>query len=1495
MATRYFNWKLAIVLVVAVAVFVVAAVVLHHWQKTTRAEHALTLGEKAYAAKNWEEAANQLGRHLAVNGKDVEALIKYADAQMKKRPVVGGNVQLAIQAYRAVLRDHPEDVETAKRLVEVYLNPRIISLPSVGEAKLIAERHLAIRDNSALRRLFAQTLWYQRDYDGTVAELRKVIEKDPCEVEAFEFMGRIAEIRPETAGDPAKWFNDAVSKNPDSALAYIVRAAYRLRHDDKDQAVADLTHALTCDLSDVSVRLRVIAELTNAGEWDKAKEQLDALQAASPDEIGLWTAWANLAIKRMDKEAMRKVAEDGMKAMDAGAWDFMPIAVRLLILSSDLVKKDDGSYTLSDQAKIDDYLSQLRNKEIDLPMVAYLQGLAAERQGRLSEAVTHWQRAISASGVDEQTLLSAHRGLASAFSRLGDYRSAIGQLQVLLSKSPEDIYSQLELARLYAQVKNWSKVLEEARRVQESAGKYPPMVQEAGMLGLRAQAYMLAGSDGAPDAKQAAWRDLENQIATLDKEMNGALAVKFLRFQIALMQMKIAEADTLLAELEGQYPTDLRLMLSRAQLCESQGKEADAKAKYQAAIAQFPQDLEPVQAFAVFLERRGQREECEAAVKDAFARIPEPLARRNAGLLLAELYFRWQQDDKCLQWLTDLVAQYPGEIQPKRLLLLCESVRQDEAKSQQIIDEIKKIEGDQGPLWRYEQASLLLRSKSKDWQEALQKARDGNPASLRAAPAYLQITKLLQEALSANPEDTASRLILADIYELAGEQQLALTMYRETYARVPGNSQVLVRLVGLLHKTGEFVEAKRYLDAAGARNLLNPTLQRMQVDNDLSHGNLDSAMSTLQQLLEKDPNDIGLKLSYARVLILRNEFAQAEALLNDLRAKLSKSNPSELMLVARNQVSLYARQEATDKAVQVCNEMVDTLGNAAAYMLRADVYLALKENDKALQDLGQAILLEPKNVDTWQKRASAFSALGRMAEAVSDVRQALTLASGESSSQKLPVQKTVVRVFLDSRKPSLWTEAEGVLAEAQADPLGKNDPELSVLKADILVARGTGPAIEEARTILRQVTNDHPEYAAGWKQAARLELGQEELGRALDIATRGLAHHDKDKDLLLYKAIAEKRLSPSVAAMTTLPGLAEAYPDDVGIFIEWADAYARAEHPEKAVALLEQKLPTFKGASHRRCEIALAAALYNNAQEEKALTLFDTLITADANDPIPVMTLAGLLRKQARWTEVNQLVNRWRTLNPKDAETSTNVARLLAGSGDQAALQMAEDQLRMILEENPESVPTLVLLAMMMQDAGRDEEATQLNRRILVQDPNNTIAINNLAWLLCEEASPTPAMLKEALGLTDRGLLLTPEYGDLLDTRGVVYYRLGNLDLAIKDFTKCIGLFPKESPQSAAVHFHLARTFADQNRRSEAIEHLRLAILLNRKNVPLAEQHASEGRKTHAMKVLRDALALEADMDQLKTRFTPQDFVGIRDTDDWTRARLDLEQLQKGR
>ncbi|MBA7669554.1 hypothetical protein ES703_77685 [subsurface metagenome] len=75
---------------------------------------------------------------------------------------------------------------------------------------------------------------------------------------------------------------------------------------------------------------------------------------------------------------------------------------------------------------------------------------------------------------------------------------------------------------------------------------------------------------------------------------------------------------------------------------------------------------------------------------------------------------------------------------------------------------------------------------------------------------------------------------------------------------------------------------------------------------------------------------------------------------------------------------------------------------------------------------------------------------------------------------------------------------------------------------------------------------------------------------------------------------------------------------------------------------------------------------------------------------------------------------------------------------------------------------------------------------------------------------------------------MDPDYIDLIDTRGVAYYRLGEFDKAVEDFTTCIELYPDGTLAAISSRFHLARAFAKLRQKDKAVEHLNQALDLNR-------------------------------------------------------------------
>ena len=121
---------------------------------------------------------------------------------------------------------------------------------------------------------------------------------------------------------------------------------------------------------------------------------------------------------------------------------------------------------------------------------------------------------------------------------------------------------------------------------------------------------------------------------------------------------------------------------------------------------------------------------------------------------------------------------------------------------------------------------------------------------------------------------------------------------------------------------------------------------------------------------------------------------------------------------------------------------------------------------------------------------------------------------------------------------------------------------------------------------------------------------------------------------------------------------------------------------------------------------------------------------------------------------------------------------------------------------------------------------------------HKVIVMNNLAWILCEEQGN----FQQALELAQRGLAITPNYVDLIDTCGVAYYRLGQCDKAAQCFTKCLNLVPGRASADAATCFHLGRALVCMGQKEEAAKNLNRALESNAETGGLSPEDEREAK-----------------------------------------------------
>jgi Tfp pilus assembly protein PilF len=238
--------------------------------------------------------------------------------------------------------------------------------------------------------------------------------------------------------------------------------------------------------------------------------------------------------------------------------------------------------------------------------------------------------------------------------------------------------------------------------------------------------------------------------------------------------------------------------------------------------------------------------------------------------------------------------------------------------------------------------------------------------------------------------------------------------------------------------------------------------------------------------------------------------------------------------------------------------------------------------------------------------------------------------------------------------------------------------------------------------------------------------------------------------------------------------------------------------------------------------------------------MLDSLLKSLPDDPAPMLAQVRLYGDERLWEQLTQKVTDWYQNHPEDADTIIAVAGRLGANEDSEAKKAAENILQMILKNDSQSTEAMGALAMFLQINDRFDEAAGLYQRVLQLQPDNLVAINNLAWILCEEQKK----YDQALALAQHGIEKAPtDYVDLIDTRGMIYLRLGQYDKAAEDFTKCLKLYPEGTPSLITSHLHLAKAMIALGQKDKSIEILKRTLKLNNDFGGLSEAELTEAER----------------------------------------------------
>lgn len=177
--------------------------------------------------------------------------------------------------------------------------------------------------------------------------------------------------------------------------------------------------------------------------------------------------------------------------------------------------------------------------------------------------------------------------------------------------------------------------------------------------------------------------------------------------------------------------------------------------------------------------------------------------------------------------------------------------------------------------------------------------------------------------------------------------------------------------------------------------------------------------------------------------------------------------------------------------------------------------------------------------------------------------------------------------------------------------------------------------------------------------------------------------------------------------------------------------------------------------------------------------------------------------------------------DPKSSVAWFRLGLVQTGLGQFDAALASFDQATSTSAQN---APAEVQRGMLLEHLGRAKEAVAAYNKALGIDPDNTVALNNLAFLNAENKTN----LEQAQTLAEHAKKRAPNSPDIADTLGYVYYQRNLNAEALQIFRQDV----LQNPQNSTYHFHLAMALLKQGDKQGAREEAQKAL----KNAPPAEQ-----------------------------------------------------------
>ncbi|MGH8626404.1 MAG: tetratricopeptide repeat protein, partial [Gammaproteobacteria bacterium] len=291
----------------------------------------------------------------------------------------------------------------------------------------------------------------------------------------------------------------------------------------------------------------------------------------------------------------------------------------------------------------------------------------------------------------------------------------------------------------------------------------------------------------------------------------------------------------------------------------------------------------------------------------------------------------------------------------------------------------------------------------------------------------------------------------------------------------------------------------------------------------------------------------------------------------------------------------------------------------------------------------------------------------------------------------------------------------------------------------------------------------------------------------------------------------------------SLKRLVQLRPELPQAHFELALAYGRLAEDDLARAALERSLKL--KADFLAAEIALAWLELRGGHSDKAMAIADSLVERHSESS-QVHALRGqALAVQGKFKEAVASYEAAFAREKSSTLLAINLHAVKLQSGDRAGAHAVLEQW---LKEHPNDTGVRLQLAGTHQHHGEAALAIAQYERVLLTQPQNVLALNNLAWLYHESGD------NKDLDLAQQAYEQAPESPAVMDTLGWILVQQGKLERGLELLEKAA----HKAPKVGDIRYHLAAALAQAG--SETRARNELAALLDSADAFSAREQAKK-------------------------------------------------------